>query len=556
MIEPGDAPGRLTVLAVDAAQQPLPAACFAVVELGFEVCDDDGDGAVVFDAVPSAPLTLRETTPPSGFASIGDLPISIEPTGARLLVPHQPVVGETPVVPADVPPPLEPAETPQAAAGEGDVVLTLRNRQGNPVPGGCWALSESDANQTVERCDGDDGAGDGIIHFDTVPAGRYRLHEVTTPTGYQPADNQRIDVVAGAPTEITVEYQQARGRPGRLIVLVADEKGDPVPRHASTCRARRADRGVRPSGRRATQRPGSSRRYEYTVIQTRTAEGFTPADKTSVVVPEADTIEFPLVNAHTDRGAKTRPRQGGKTESPVDEGGVIVSIHNEDAEPLPGACVALDNGSSVKTVCDDTADDESGDAGQIEISAVAPGDYTLTVTPPDGFEAPSPTTIQVAAGPSAPIDVVLSMVESAPENGSLAILAEELEGAESFAGGLLHRRDSAGRQAFGPFCDEDGDGEVLCKESRPVRSQSWNQPHLPIPIRRIPFDKRSRSSPGKKRQVIFRHGPATQEQESAGTLVIFVENEDGEADRRVLLHPPGRNRGPCRAADRRLRPRR
>src|SRR5215213_10244280 len=109
--EPGEAPGRLTVIAVDDAEQPLPGSCFAVVELGFEVCDDDGDGAVVFDAVPSAPLTLRETTPPSGFASIGDLPVSIEPTGARLLVPHQPVAGETPVVPADVPSSVEPVET-------------------------------------------------------------------------------------------------------------------------------------------------------------------------------------------------------------------------------------------------------------------------------------------------------------------------------------------------------------------------------------------------------------------------------------------------------------
>src|SRR5215213_3912620 len=178
VIEPGDAPGRLTVLAVDAAQQPLPGVCFAVVELGFEVCDDDGDGAVVFDAVPSAPLTLRETTPPSGFASIGDLPVSIEPTGARLLVPHQPVAGETPVVPADVPSSVEPVETPQAAAGASDVVLTLRDRQGNPVPGACWALTESDGNQTDERCDGDDGADDGIIQFDAVPAGRYRVHEV------------------------------------------------------------------------------------------------------------------------------------------------------------------------------------------------------------------------------------------------------------------------------------------------------------------------------------------------------------------------------------------
>ena len=77
------------------------------------------------------------------------------------------------------------------------------------------------------------------------------------------------------------------------------------------------------------------------------------------------------------------------------------------------------------TVCDDAAGDESGDAGQIEIGAVAPGDYTLTVTPPDGFDAPSPATIQVTAGPSAPIEIVLSAVEPAPENGSVAILAEE-----------------------------------------------------------------------------------------------------------------------------------
>src|SRR5215213_3342549 len=213
-IEPGDAPGRLTVIAVDAAEQPLPGACFAIVELGFEVCDDDGDGAVVFDAVPSAPLTLRETAPPPGFTSVGDLTITIEPTGARLLVPHQPEAGQTPVEPT-AEPPVEPVETPQDAAGEGDVVLTLRDRQGNPVSGACWVLTETDSDQAVERCDADDGADDGVLHFETVPAGRYRLHEATTPAGYQPADNQGIDVVAGAPTEVTVEYRQAQGRPGR-----------------------------------------------------------------------------------------------------------------------------------------------------------------------------------------------------------------------------------------------------------------------------------------------------------------------------------------------------
>ena len=68
------------------------------------------------------------------------------------------------------------------------------------MSGGCWALTERDGNQSIERCDADDGADDGVIRFDTVPAGRYRLEEVTTPPGYQPADSQGIDVVAGPPT--------------------------------------------------------------------------------------------------------------------------------------------------------------------------------------------------------------------------------------------------------------------------------------------------------------------------------------------------------------------
>ena len=448
--EPGDAPGRLTVIAVDAAEQPLPGACFAVVELGFEVCDDDGDGAVVFDAVPSAPLTLRETVPPPGFASVGDLPISIEPTGARLLVPHQPAAEETPVEPADEPPPVEPVETPQDAAGEGEVVLALRDREGNPVPGGCWALTEPDGNQTIERCDDDDGADDGVIHFDTVPAGRYRLHEVTTPAGYQPADSQGIDVVAGAPAEVTVEYQQARGRPGRLIILVADENGDPVPQtcfdvlgpvELSEVCDRQDDGQLNvpdlPAG-------------EYTVIQTRTAEGFTPAAETSVVVPEDDTIELPLVNARAGPRDKNKPRRGGRTDTPVDEG-ESSSIQSEDGAPLPGACVALDDGSSVISVCDDAADDESGDAGQIEIGAIAPGDYTLTVTPPDGFDAPSPATIQVTAGPSAPIDIVLSAIETAPENGSVASSPRTRGWRRRLPMACYTVEIPPGGQAFGPF---------------------------------------------------------------------------------------------------------
>ena len=78
--------------------------------------------------------------------------------------------------------------------------------------------------------------------------------------------------------------------------------------------------------------------------QTQTAEGFTPAAETSVVVPEDDTIELPLVNARAETEGQEQEEQereeDGEQIAPVDEGQVIVTIRAEDGAPLPGACVA------------------------------------------------------------------------------------------------------------------------------------------------------------------------------------------------------------------------
>ncbi len=256
---------------------------------------------------------------------------------------------------------------------------------------------------------------------------------MTTPAGYQPADNQGIDVVAGAPTEVTVEYQQARGRPGRLIILVADEKGDPVPQTCFDVRGPveltevcdRQDDGQLnvpdlPAGK-------------YTVIQTQTAEGFTPADETSVVVPEDDTIELPLVNAHT------------KTEGQA----------QEEQQPKEGE-------------------------------------------------------------------------QTTPENGSLAIVAEELEdGANRLPEACYTVEIPPGGQAFGPFCDEDGDGEVTVQGVTPGPVAVVESTPPPDTEPADPARQEVEIVAGEEGQVIFRHGPAAQEQEP-GTLVIFVENEDGE----------------------------
>ena len=229
VVEPGQQPGQLIVIPVNDAGDPLPGACFAVVEFGFEACDDDGDGTVVFDAVPPSPLTLRETAPPPGYAAIADLPINIEPTGAQLLIPHQPA-GAT--QPTEVPQ-IQPAETPQAQPAETPRCnrsrhprsppaqdrscspCTIEMATPSPAPAGDSLHKErSGVTSAVTLTTGLD---DGQIVFDAVAAGRYRLEEVTTPQGFQPADEQGIDVSGDAPTEVTVEYRLAQGHAGRLV---------------------------------------------------------------------------------------------------------------------------------------------------------------------------------------------------------------------------------------------------------------------------------------------------------------------------------------------------
>ena len=471
--EPGDQPGRLTVVPVDDAGQPLPNACYAIVEFNFELCDDDGDGTIVFDGVPPGPLTLSETVPPAGFAAVEDLPVTVEPAGNRVRVPHESAQEVPAIQPAETP--EAPAEPPPAADGEGQATLDLRDRDGNPVLGACWALTNRDTGEAIQRCDGDDGAEDGTIDFGTIPAGRYRIEEAQTPAGFRPADGQNVEVTAGALAEATVEYRPAEGQPGRLILVVADDDGNPVP---ETCFDVRGPVELTEVCDRQNDGrlnipdipPG-----EYTVTQTRTAEGFSLAPETTVDVPEGDTIELPLENAPADQAPEPTPEpeetpepeqtpEGGPQVVPTEDGRVIVTVQGADGAPLPGACVELDDGVAILSVCDDAERDASPQPGQIEIAALAPGAYFLSATPPDGFDAPEPTTVEVAAGQLTPFEIVLTPSE--PGTGSVAILAEDDAGARLPAACYTVEIPPGG-QTFGPFCDDDGDGAVTIQGIAP-----------------------------------------------------------------------------------------
>jgi uncharacterized surface anchored protein len=525
VIQPGEQPGQLTVVPVDEAGQPLPGACFAIPEFGFSACDDDLDGTVVFNAVPATPITLQETAPPAGYAAVGAVPLTVEVTGTRVLLPHQPS-GEAAQATEEETPPAQPAETPQTApAGANQVVLTLQDRTGQPVAGGCWALTPRGSAGTTQRCDGDDGAEDGTIVFDAVPAGRYRLDEVTTPDGYRPAESQNVQVADGAPTQIAIEYREAQGQaqpqgqPGRLVIDVADADGNPMPQTcfdlsgptdlSDVCDRQNDGRLNIPD-----LPPG-----EYTVTQTRTPQGFTLAAPTTVTVPDGDTVELPLVNARASEAAS-------QEATPANEGRVVVDVSQADGTPVSNACVTLADASGETAVCDQSERDESDQEGRIEIAGVAAGTYTLTVQPPDGLTSPAPTSVQIVPDQPTPVDVVLTAAAQQPANGTLTIRAEDA------AGNLLPAacytiEIPPGGQSFGPYCDEDGNGEVKLEgvSPGPVAVVEATAPTSAGPTEQT--NQEIDVAAGQETEVAFRHGTA-EAQATAGTLAVRIADASGQ----------------------------
>ncbi|MEZ4561361.1 MAG: SpaA isopeptide-forming pilin-related protein [Thermomicrobiales bacterium] len=517
-LEPGDAPGRLTITSVDANGQPLPGACYAIVEFGFELCDVTGSGEVIFDAVPSAPLTLRETVPPAGFAPVADIPITIEPTGARIDVPHQPEgVSQDQGLPAE---PTATPEEPQTDipqnAGSNQVVVTLRDRNDAPVTGSCWALTPRDGGAATEQCDADD-SDDGRIVFENVPAGRYRLQETVTPQGFAAADAQPVEVIDGQPAEVTIAYRGGRVEPGRLVIRVADEDGNPLPQ---TCFDLTGTQDIPDvcDGQDDGQLnipdlpPG-----DYTVTQTQTAPGFDLATPTNVTVPAGDTVDLDVTN----------PREGAEASQDV-AGGVVVTVSTADGAPAANACATLTGSAGARSLCDNAAEDQDPEPGRIAFRDLAPGAYSLSVEPGDGSPAPAPTSVDVVAGQSAVVNVTLPTVEEAlPDTGNLDIRSEDASG-NALPGACYTIEIPPGGQGFGPFCDEDGNGTVSIQGVSPGPIRVIES----TPPAETPAAEPARQdldiTAGDLSEVVFSHGKTAPAQEAAGALDLRVANAAGE----------------------------
>ncbi|MDP9362647.1 MAG: hypothetical protein M3Q10_00195, partial [Chloroflexota bacterium] len=566
------ASGRLVLRPTDEETgDPVPGACFLLVELGLEQCDDDADGDVVFEGVAAGFYTLAQAAAPDGYRAIPDAQIEVGTEGARLRVPLRPAGqggdqdqqgqdddagGIAPVEPdvetpeADATEETDPAATQDA--GEGALALSVRDEQGEPVVGGCFALAargDEGGGQPIEVCDGDDGGEDGELLFDPVPAGRFRLEETRTPEGRQAIDPEDVAIEGGQIATLTVASQAAEALPGTLVILVEDEDGSPV---GETCFALESDAAsfdnVCDQGNDGRLNIPDIPAGEYRVRQLQTAPGREVAEDETVTVPAGGREDLTVVNPPSEAAEPTEAPTAEATEEPSPEaaeqpaiqsnltGSVLVLVRDEDGNAVGGARAEVLGGDGA-AVRDDGANDGDERPGRVLLAEIEPGASALRVEAPDGYEAPADQPVAVEAGETARVEVVLQgtatptaePTEAAPEEpGTLVILAEDADGQP--LDGACYTITNNG-ETFGPFCDENANGDVVVTGVSPGE-QTVEQTTPPRGAGEPDETVQETSiDPGDETTLTFVHGAdeatttatATAEVEETGSVLVTVE---------------------------------
>ena len=274
----GLAGGSVTVERLDANGSPLSGGCYQLRSGGSIVnqgCDaDNGADGYTFmafpEGMPGGSVTVVEVIPPDGAEPVadqelqlepGDLLVSLQPEGTGGQDDGQVIEGdgteeatETEITQD------QPTQTEEAIGGApGDLIVSLRDQNGAPIPGACFVLLQDDT-PVAESCDAEpydtgEFANNGTTGFFGVPSGTYTLRLTQAPGGATAEDidvevlpGQEVteDVTAGAgqPTDEDIETpegtedapeepiqtatDEAGAEPARFTVTLLDQNGAPI----------------------------------------------------------------------------------------------------------------------------------------------------------------------------------------------------------------------------------------------------------------------------------------------------------------------------------------
>lgn len=160
----------------------LTDSCFVLEDASNEGCDENEDGRIRFQDIAADTYTVHQSRQSEGFLPIGDFTINVNPEQREqsFLVATFPDTSSSSTVDMRV-------AAVDAATGES-------------LMGGCFIFEGG----SEEGCDEN---GDGIITFDDMPVGAYRLRSTATPEGYEPAQDRWTGVTRNE--TFTVEFAAA-----------------------------------------------------------------------------------------------------------------------------------------------------------------------------------------------------------------------------------------------------------------------------------------------------------------------------------------------------------
>ncbi len=371
--------GIARIVAVDTNQQPLPGACWSLLDGDDEVaaqCDDDTNGGIADDGfatladITPGTYTLHQTQTPPGYLAVDDREITVAAgENDPFLVEHE--------------------------AAPGTITVTTVDGDGNSLDGACYALDG-----------GSEDCGDGTtVSFEDVAAGSHTIVQSTAPDGFTTAGQQLVDLAPGG--ELDVEFVNDQPLTGSVLFTVTLDD-EPL---GGTCV------GLVDAVTVCDNQDGDSDGTAGVIL----IDGILPGDYTAAISNTPSGIEDPGMQDVTVTAEETAEVAFALVSLPPVTVDLTILIQDTDGNPVANGCVVLSSGNAVVygPVCDNADGDGSDTVGTIVVAGVQVGSYAVSLTDEstaniDGFLSATEPSITVEDGAEnvATITVELEQAET------------------------------------------------------------------------------------------------------------------------------------------------